>query len=234
MSIFSRIFKIGQASVNKVLDKMEKPEVMLDQAITDKQEQISDAKKAIQQCIATERKTKALLQQDRNAKLDWERKAETALRSGREDLAVLALKRASEHEEKANALEENWRAQREAVDSLKQDIQKMDDELADFKRNKDFIIAQSKAAEVKKNIYEAKARISGSSDADDLMARMKAKAERKTYEAEAAKEMADTFEGGDALKKEFDELGASGVDADVEDKLSALKAKLGGAASSAS
>ena len=42
---------------------------------------------------------------------------------------------------------------------VKRDVLKMDDELAEFKRNKDFIIAQSKAAEVK-NIYEAKARIS--------------------------------------------------------------------------
>ena len=102
----------------------------------------------------------------------------------------------------------------------------MENELAEFKRNKDFIIAQSKAAQVKKDIYEAKARISDRHNADDLMARMKAKAEQQGYEADAAKEMATSFEGGDSLEKEFQDLGSSGASVEVQDKLSALKAKM--------
>ena len=228
MSIFRRIFKIGQASVNKALDDMEKPEIMLDQAIRDKTEQIRDAKKAIQSCIATERQAKTLLEKEKADRMAWEQKAEMALKAGKEDLAVQALQRASEHEQKAATLQENWQSQRDAVDSLKKDIQKMDDQLAEFKRNKDFIIAQSKAAEVKKNIYEAKARISKkASSADDLMARMKAKAERSNYEAEAAQEMADSFDGTDTLDKEFADLGDSTASVDVNNKLAALKAKLG-------
>ena len=80
-------------------------------------------------------------------------------------------------------LQANWESQRHAVDELKRDIIKMEDELNDFRRNKDFIIAQSKAAEVKKSIYEAKAKISKNRSADDLMERMKRKAERQTNEA---------------------------------------------------
>jgi len=44
MSIFSRIFKIGQASANKVVEKFEKPELMLEQAIADKEKQIREVK----------------------------------------------------------------------------------------------------------------------------------------------------------------------------------------------
>ena len=55
MSIFSRIFKVGQASINKLVDS-EKPELMLEQAIRDKEQQIRDAKQSIQKCIATEHK----------------------------------------------------------------------------------------------------------------------------------------------------------------------------------
>ncbi len=201
MSIFSRIFKIGQASANKVVDKFEKPELMLEQAIRDKDKQIREAKKAVQSCIATERKTKALLEKDKAEKFAWEQKAES--------------------------LQPNWQSQRQAVEDLKKDIITMENELAEFKRNKDFIIAQSKAAEVKKDIYEAKAKIGNRRSADDLMARMKAKAEQQSYEADAAKEMATTFEGGDSLEKEFDNLGAAGASADVQDKLAALKAKMG-------
>lgn len=227
MSVFSRMFKIGQASVNKVVDGLESPELMLDQAIRDKDKQILDAKRSVQQCIATERKTKALLETEKADKFTWEQKAESALKAGREDLALKALQRSTEHEQKAQAMQGDWESQRQLVDELKKDIIKMEDDAAEFKRNKDFIIAQSKAAAVKKSIYEAKAKMSGNSGADDLMARLKAKAERASFEADAAKEMSESFGGGDSLDKEFDSLGASDASAGVQDKLAALKSKMG-------
>jgi phage shock protein A len=227
MSIFSRIFKIGQAHANRALDKLEKPEVMLDQAIEDKEKQIRDAKKSIQGCIATERQTKKQLETEKAEKFAWEQKAQAALKAGKEDLAVKALQRATEHEQKATALQTNWQQQRDAVEELKKDVFKMEDELAEFRRNKDFIVAQSKAADVKKSIYEAKAKISKSGrGADDLMARMKAKAERTQHEADAAKEMATTFEGKDSLEREFEELGTSTTSPDIQSKLEAMKANL--------
>ena len=226
MSVFSRLFKIGQAKANQVVDSLEKPELMLEQAIKDKDKQLRDAKKAIQDCIATERQTKALLEQEKNNKFKWEQKAEAALKAGKEDLAVRALSRSTEHEQKASSLQSNWESQRASVDSLKADIEKMGAEINDFKRNKDFIIAQSKAAEVKKSIYEAKAKISNSKDVDNLMDRMKAKAERTSYEADAAKELAESFDGTDALEKEFEDVGEASASADVQKKLAAMKAKL--------
>ena len=91
MSIFSRLFKVGQAGANKVLDKLESPELMLDQAIRDKENQVREAKQSVSKCIATERQTKALLQKERDAAAEWELKAEAALRADNEDLAAKAL-----------------------------------------------------------------------------------------------------------------------------------------------
>ena len=82
MSVFSRIFKIGQASANKVVDKLEKPELMLEQAIKDKEKQVREAKKSIQACIATERQSKALLEKERSEQATWEQKAEAAMKAG--------------------------------------------------------------------------------------------------------------------------------------------------------
>jgi phage shock protein A len=227
MSIFSRIFKIGQAKTNQIIDKLEKPEVMLDQAIRDKAQGIQDAKRALQTCIATERQTKAQLNQYREEKALWEGKAEAALLAGKEDLAVKALQRVEEAEAKIQSTEPNWQGQKNSLDQIKGDIHKMEDELAELKRNKDFIIAQSKTAEVKKSIYEARAKVNKRSDVDDLISRMKAKAERATFEADAAQEMATTFDGRDSLEKEFDSLGSSSANPNVQDKLAALKSKLG-------
>ncbi len=226
MSIFKRLFKIGQAHANKAIDGLEKPEVMLEQAIKDQAESIRQAKQRVQHVIATERQTKALLDKELDGKAQWEKRAEKALLAGNEDLAGKALMRGEEHGGKAEALRPQWEAQRKSVEELKISIQKMDEELAELKRNKDIIIAQSKAAEVKKEIYEAKAQISKSS-ANDLVARMKAKAERNAHEASAAEEMAELSSGGDSLEKEFASLDSAGPSAAVQDKLAALKARLG-------
>ena len=228
MSILSRLFKIGQAATHTVVDKLEQPELMLDQAIRDKEKQIREAKKAVQGCIATERQTKAMMERERVQQHDWESKAEAALKAGRDDLAVKALSRATEHEQKVSSIEANWKDQRRTLDSLKQDITSFDDQLAEYRRNKDFIIAQSKAAAVKKSIYEAKAKISQSGDVDNLMERLKAKAERAGYEAEAAQELAEA-QTGDRLEAEFAGLETKTSSSEVQQKLDALKAKLANA-----
>ena len=226
MSIFARIFKIGQASANKAVERFEKPELMLEQAIADKEKQIREVKQAVQQVIATERQTKAQLEKEKAEKFQWEQKAEAAMRAGREDLAVKALERASEHESRAAALEPSWQGQHTSVAELKEEVIVMEAQVAEYRRNKDFIIAQSKASQVKKDIYEAKAKITHKRSPDDLMARMKAKAERQGYEADAAKEMAENT-GASSLENEFKSLSSAAGNPNVQAKLDALKSKLG-------
>lgn len=226
MSVFSRIFKVGEAKANQLVDSLEKPELMLEQAIKDKAKQIGEAKRSVMSVIATERQTKALLLKEQNEKSTWEGKAQQALKAGNEELAIKALNRSQEHENKASGLETTWKNQKASVDQLKAEIIKMEDELAEFKRNKDFIIAQSKTAEVKKQIYQAKAKMSNDKSADDLMARMKAKAERAGFEADAAEEMAESVTG-DSLENEFEKLGTSSASAEVTAKLEAMKKQLG-------
>ena len=226
MSIFSRLFKIGQAKANQAIDKMEKPEVMLEQAIRDQTKAIAEARQKIQAVIATERQTRAMVMKQKDEQNNWTKRAEQALGAGNEELATKALVRAEEHERNAGSLEPQWEAQRKETESLKAALKGMENELADLKRNKDIIIAQSKAADVKKEIYQAKAKI-GKNNTGDLIARMKAKAERATHEADAAAELADA--SGDSLEKEFNQLESGpAASAAVHDKLAAMKAKLGG------
>lgn len=224
MSIFSRLFKVGQAHANKAIDGLEKPEVMLEQAIRDQEKHIKEVKTKVQAVIATERQTKALLDQETQNNKLWEQKAQSALTAGKEDLATKALTRSEEHGQKAQSLQPQWESQRAEIEKLKLNVRKMDNELAELKRNKDIIIAQSKAAEVKKDIYEAKAKI-GKNKSSDLIERMKAKAQRTSFEASAAEEMAEDS-SGDSLEKEFESLGDTSASQSVQDKLAAMKNKM--------
>ncbi len=225
MSIFKRIFKVGEAKANQMIDKMEKPELMLEQAIRDQESAMREAKAKVVQVIATERQNKALLDKETEGAREWEQKAQAALRAGNEELATKALVRSEEHEKRSVTLKPQWESQRASVESLKSEMRRMEDEISELKRNKDIIIAQSKAAEVKKEIYEAKAKISDSGT-HDLVERMKAKAERTSYEASAAEEMATQVTGGDNLDKEFKKLEGQSASQSVQDKLATMKTKL--------
>lgn len=224
MSIFKRLFKVGEANANKLIDSLEKPEVMLDQAIRDKEKQIAEVKKSIAMVIANERESKARLERERQQQADYEKKAEQALLAGNEDLAGKALTRAGEHEQKAVTLEPQWQAQRGEVEKLKAEVKRMDEDLAEVRRNKDFIIAQSKMAEVKKDVYRARANMNKNSG-DDLLERMRKKAEKAGYEAEAAAELAGES-SDDSLDRQLAALD-SGVDSSVQDKLAQMKQRLG-------
>ena len=225
MSIFKRVFKVGEAKANQMIDKMEKPELMLEQAIRDQESAMREAKAKVVQVIATERQSKALLDKETEGAREWEQKAQAALRAGNEELATKALVRSEEHEKRSVTLKPQWESQRASVESLKSEMRRMEDEISELKRNKDIIIAQSKAAEVKKEIYEAKAKISDSGT-HDLVERMRAKAERTSYEASAAEEMATQVTGGDNLEKEFKKLEGQSASQSIQDKLADMKARL--------
>jgi len=227
MGIFSRIFKVGEAHANRAIDSLEKPEVMLNQAIRDQEKHLAEAKEKVQSVIATERQNKALLDKEVENQQLWENRAEQSLKAGKEDLAAQALARAEEHTKKAETLRPQWESQKSSCDSLKADIKRMQDELAELKRNKEIIVAQSKASEVKKDIYEAKAKIGKRHDTGSLIERMKAKAERSSYEADAAREMAETSSDKDSLESEFDKMDNAGPQSpSVQEKLAAMKTKL--------
>ncbi len=225
MGIFSRLFKVGEAHVNKSLDKLEKPEVMLEQAIRDQQKAIASAKEKVQAVIATERQSKASIEKEKSEQHKWEERANFALQQNNEELATQALVRAENHQKNVASLTPNWQLQSDSVANLKVELQKMQNELNELKRNKDIIIAQAKSAEVKKSIYEAKAAI-GKNNTADLISRMKAKAEKQSYEAEAAKELASSVDGKDSLEKQFESMGQQDASFSVKRRLEEMKAKL--------
>lgn len=225
MSIFSRLFKIGQAHTNRMVDHLEKPEVMLEQALRDKEKAIKDAMEKVQSVIATERQTRAQITKAEQEKLKWDERAQYALEKNDEKLALQALQRSEEHAGHISTLTPTWNLQRDSIDSLKIELQKMQDEINELKRNKDILIAQSKTAEVRKAIYDAKNSMKRN-DSTDLITRMKNKAEKQIYEAEAAKELSESFTKEDSLENQFAQIDNSGADIKAQARLAAMKEQL--------
>ena len=221
MTIFNRLGTLLKSNVNDAINKAEDPEKMLNQMLLDMQQQLMEAKKQVAVAIADEKRLAKQLEQEKALAIEWEKKAMLAIKANNDELAKLALQRKTEHEKLAVGYEQQWAAQKQAVDSLKTALQSLNSKIEEAKRKKNLLIARAKRAEAQRTIAETMDGISSTS-AFETMARMEEKIDKQEAEAEATYELAQTANGDD-LKAKFDALET--VEAD--DALAALKARMG-------
>jgi phage shock protein A len=221
MAIFSRLGTLLKSNVNDAISKAEDPEKMLNQMLLDMQQQMVEAKKQVAVAIADEKRLQKQFEQEKQLAVEWEKKAMLAIKAGNDDLAKQALVRKTEHEKLAVGYEQQWQAQKAAVDQLKSALQSLNAKIEEAKRKKNLLIARAKRAEAQKTIAETLDGISSTS-AFDTMARMEEKINKAEAEAQATYELAQTTSGDD-LNAKFQAL--EKVEAD--DALAALKAKMG-------
>lgn len=221
MALFSRIGTLIKSNVNDAISKAEDPEKMLTQMLLDMQQQMVEAKKQVAVAIADEKRLAKSCETERALAVDWEKKAMLAIKAGNDELAKQALLRKTEHEKLAVGYEQQWQAQKTAVDQLKGALQGLNGKIEEAKRKKNLLVARAKRAEAQKTIAETLDGIS-STNAFDTMSRMEEKITKAEAEAAATYELAQTTSGDD-LKAKFDALET--VEAD--DALAALKAKMG-------
>jgi phage shock protein A len=221
MAIFSRIGTLLKSNVNDAINKAEDPEKMLNQMLIDMQQQLVEAKKQVAVAIADEKRLRKQYETEKAASQEWEKKAMLAVKAGNDDLAKQALARKSEHEKVALGFEQQWQAQKAAVDQLKGALQGLNNKIEEAKRKKNLLIARSKRAEAQATIAETIDGLSNTS-AFDTMARMEEKVDKMEAEAAATYELAQVASGDD-LRAQFDQLESQGSD----DALAELKAKMG-------
>jgi phage shock protein A len=227
MSIFNRIGTLLRSNVNAMITEAEDPEKMLNQSLIEMQQQLIEAKKQVALSIADEKRLAKQLENEKAQSEEWERKAMLAVKAGNDELAKEALMRKQEHDKLAHGFQEQWQAQKAAVEQLKSALTSLSAKIEDAKRKKNLLIARAKRAEAQKTIANT---MSGMSEnaAFDTMGRMEEKIDKMEAEAKATYEMASEF-SGDTLKDKFAALET----VEAGDALAALKAKMGLAAAPA-
>jgi phage shock protein A len=197
---------------------------MLNQVLLEMQQQLVEAKKAVAVAIADEKR----LQKQYNAELDkakeWERKAMLAVRAGDDQLARQALVRKQEHENISGQFQQQWIAQKAAVDKLKDALRLLANKIEEAKRKKNILVARKKRAEAQRQIASTMQGL-GDTSAFDTFDRMAEKINLLEAEAEAGAELAGEI-SGDTLESRFLQL-ESGGHGTEDDALSELKAKMG-------
>jgi phage shock protein A len=225
MGIFSKFSTLLKSNINDLIARAENPEKMLNQIILDMRDQLAKAKREVAAAIADERKLRAQLDDEIKQTRDWEHRAMLAVKEGRDDLAKQALIRQQEHAQRAATLEQTWGAQAQETEKLKGSLRQLNDKIEEAKRKRNLLIAKQKRAQAQRRIHETMSGLSDTS-AFEAFNRMAEKIEESERRSLAHAEVAEAL-SGDTLEQDFLRLEAGGGDADVDDRLLALKAEMG-------
>jgi phage shock protein A len=224
MGIFSRLGTLIKSNINDLITKAEDPEKMLNQVLLEMQQQLVDAKKSVAVAIADEKKLHKQYNVELEKAKEWERKAMVAVRAGDDDLARQALVRKQEHDTISAQFQQQWIAQKQAVDKLKDALRLLNNKIEEAKRKKNILVARKKRAEAHKQIASTMQGL-GDTSAFDTFERMSERINLLEAEAEASSELAGEL-SGDTLESKFLQL-ESGGHGTEEDALNELKAKMG-------
>lgn len=233
MNFFKRLFKIGQAEANSMVDKLEDPIKMTEQGIR-------DLKKDLQGALQAMAEVKALAIRAKNDANSAEERAKEY-----EKKAILLLKRAEKGEispEEADRLASECLVQKDQNTAIaeqnRKDQEKFEANTAKLKTNIDRLKSNIKKFEVELKTLKARAKVSkatkninkqmadiDSSSTISMLERMKDKVAEEEALAESYAEIAGENTSVDEEINKALESGSAEVKA--SDSLAALKAKLG-------
>lgn len=221
MGFFDRLSTMIRSNLNDLISRAENPEKMLNQLILDMRSQLAKAKQQVASAIADEKRLAVQADQEKKLADEWEKRAELAVREGRDDLAKQALLRYNEHVQGAVQLQETWVKHREETEKLKLSLRQLNDKIEEAKRKKNILIARAKRAEAHKRIQETMSSMSDKS-AFETFDRMAEQIEHEERKLIAAAEVNEDL-SGDSLIQQFQSL----EKADADQQLAALKQRLG-------
>jgi len=219
MGLIDRILRVIRANLNALVGQAEDPEKLLEQTVTEMQENLVQLRQAVASAIATQKRTERQAHQAQSTGEEWYRRAQLALQQGNDALAREALTKRKTYQDTATAMKTALEQQNTVVVRLKKDMQTLESKISEAKTKKDMYIARARSAQASQKINEM---LGGVNTSNSLSAfeRMEEKVLQLEAQSEAIAEL-----GTDDLQKKFASL-ESGNDIDAE--LAKMKAQLTG------
>jgi len=230
MSLFKRLFTLGKAEANSVVDKLEDPIKMTEQGIREMKKDLENCLKALAEVKALEIRSRNEITTEKEKAVDYERKAMLLLQraeSGQitadeaDRLASEALNKKAESDSHVERAAKEQHQFEENVSKLGVNVKTLRSKISSWENELKTLKARVKVASATKNLNKQMASID-SSDTISMLERMKDKVEQEEALADAYGSIADESK---SLDDEIDKAigGAGGT---ASDSLAALKAKM--------
>lgn len=230
MGIFKRIFKVGQAEAHSLVDKLENPIKMTEQAIRDMKGDLEKSIKALAEVKALAIRSKNEADSHRKKSQEYEKKAIALLQSAQggsldaseaDRLAQSALEKKEEHTRSLTTSLESQKKYDASVAKLETQIKRLKSNISKWENEAKILKARAKVSKATKDVNKQLAGIDSSSTVA-MLERMKEKVEKEEALSESYAEIADENVSVD----EEINLALQNSSSSTSDALAALKQKL--------
>ena len=232
MGIFNRLFKVGEAEANAVIDKLEDPIKMTEQGIRDLKKDLDKALQALAEVKALAIRSKREANETREKAKSMENKAILLLKKAErgeitpqeaDRLASQALIAKDEAVNNAARAEAEVEKFDQNIAKLQSNINKLKSQISHYENELKTLKARARVSSATKKINKSMANIDSSSTIARLE-RMKDKVEQDEALAEAYGDIANENR---SIDDEIDSVLSDEPSTKAADSLAELKAKLG-------
>ncbi len=221
MGLWQRITRIFRASTGAALDKMENPELVLQQTIRDMRDRVPELNNSVAQVMATER---LLAKQKENLEqqvIDLDSKIKASVKMNRDDIATAyigQLQQAQMDLERTNMQHEN------AQSASKQALKARDNYVLNMKKRSAEamqLISASKQARLQEQLAQTMETFNIGDDSSTFN-EMREKIDRRVAAAEAKLQL-----GTSSVDNQMQDIEREAMDIQLQDKLLEYKSKMG-------
>lgn len=220
--MFKRFFRWLRALFHRTMDKLEDPELMLDQARRDMQQAlIANREKAVQ-AITQKNRLQGLMDDSVKKAASLEKQAETALKQGNRDLARTFLREKATQDATIESLKGTLAQAVETVESVKIAIKRQEEETRRKTAEALAMKAQWKQAQIQTSISRALEGLTFEAEYEGSFAAARDRIKDAQAEASARNEMLGASVQGKMMQMED-----VAMDATADEELRKLEERLG-------
>jgi phage shock protein A len=228
MGLFKRIFKIGEAEANSIVDKLEDPIKMTDQAIRDLKGNLGESIKALAEVKALAIRSRNDVNNNKSKAQNYESKAMQLLQKAEagdmdmaeaDKLATSALSKKDEYSRSLAVSLENQKKYDASVSKLERQIDNLKKNISKWENEAKLLKARAKVSKATKTVNKQLAGVDSTSTVA-MLERMREKVDQEEAMSESYAEIADSNMSID------DEISSALEESSTSDALAALKAKM--------